>query len=114
MLGRSTLSHPSGKGKGSSGPRDGCCKGGGAHFQRDCNASKNTRKQSSGKSNQGKSWSKSEGKGKNKENKGKSKGQSKRSKGSKGSRKGETSKTGISSLENLISEASSDTSWSDG
>ena len=30
------------KGKGSSGPRDGCFKCGGAHFQRDCNASKNT------------------------------------------------------------------------
>ena len=26
-----------GKGKGSSSPRDGCCKCGGAHFQRDCN-----------------------------------------------------------------------------
>ena len=28
----------SGKGKGSSGPRDGCFSCGGAHFQRDCNA----------------------------------------------------------------------------
>ena len=34
-----------------------------AHFQRDCNASKNTGKQSSGKGKQSKSWSKSEGKG---------------------------------------------------
>ena len=38
----------SGKGKGSSGARDGCLKCGGAHCQRDCNASKNTGKQSSG------------------------------------------------------------------
>ena len=30
----------SAKGKGSSSPRDGCCKCGGARFQRDCNASK--------------------------------------------------------------------------
>ena len=52
----------SGKGTGSSSPRDGCCKCGGAHFQRDCNARKNTGKQSSGKGKQSKSWSKSEGK----------------------------------------------------
>ena len=39
----------SGKGKGSSSPRDGCFKCGGAHFQRDCNARKSTGKQSSGK-----------------------------------------------------------------
>ena len=32
----------SGKGKGSSSPRDGCFNFCGAHFQRDCNASKNT------------------------------------------------------------------------
>ena len=63
----------SGKGKGSSSPRDGCFKSGGAHFQRDCNARKSTGKQSSGKGKQSKSWSKSEGKGKSKENKGKSK-----------------------------------------
>ena len=60
------------KGKGSSGPRDGCFKCEGAHFQRDCNASKNTGKQSSGKGNDSKSWSTSEpsitGKGKSKEN----------------------------------------------
>ena len=43
----STLS--SGKGKGSSSPRDGCFKCGGAHFQRDCNARKGNGKQSSGK-----------------------------------------------------------------
>ena len=36
-----SLSLSSGKGKGSSGPRDGCFQCGGAHFQRDCNASKN-------------------------------------------------------------------------
>ena len=50
---------------------------GGAHFHRDCNASKSTGKQSSGKGKQSKSWSKSEGKGKSKEIKGKSKGKSK-------------------------------------
>ena len=38
----------SGKGKGSSSPRDGCFKCGGAHVQRDCNARKSTGKQSSG------------------------------------------------------------------
>ena len=50
----------SGKGEGSSSPRVGCFKCGGAHFQRDCNARKNTGKQSSGKGKQSKSWSKSE------------------------------------------------------
>ena len=46
MLGKSDLSH-------------GCFKCGGAHFfQRDCNANKNTGKQSSGKGKQSKSWSK--------------------------------------------------------
>ena len=60
----------SGKGKGSSSPRDGCFKCGGAHFQRDCNARKNAGKQSSGKCKQSRSWSKSEGKGKTKENQG--------------------------------------------
>ena len=115
----------SGKGKGSSSPRDGCFKCGGAHFQRDCNARKNTGKQSSGKGKQSKSWSKSEGKGKSKENKGKSTGKSKGTKGAKGSHKGKTSKTGLSGLENSKSEASSDTqesaqtcptdtSWNDG
>ena len=44
-----------------------------AHFQRDCNARKNTGMQSYGKGKQRKSWSKSEGKGERKENKGKSK-----------------------------------------
>ena len=61
----------SGKGKGSSSPRDGCFKCGGTHFQRDCNARKNTGKQPSGKGKQSKSWSKREGKGKSEENKGK-------------------------------------------
>ena len=59
----------SGKGKGSSSPRDGCCKCSGAHLQRDCNARKSTGKQSSGKGKQSKSCSQSEGKGKSKENK---------------------------------------------
>ena len=60
---RSTLSLSSGKGKGSSSPRDGRFKCGGAHFQRGCNARKSTGKQSSGKGKHSKSWSKSEGKG---------------------------------------------------
>ena len=119
----------SGKGKGSSSPRDGCFKCGGAHFQRDCNARKSTGKQSYGKGKQSKSWSKSEGKGKSKENNGKSKGKSKGTKsanqGAKGLNKGKTSKTGLSGLENSKSEASSDiresaltyttaVSWNDG
>ena len=78
MLMRSTLSRQV-KEKGSSSPRDGCSKCGGAHFQRDCNA--RIGKQSSGKGKQSKSWSKNEGKGKSKENKEKSKGTSKGSKG---------------------------------
>ena len=85
----------SGKGKGSSSPRDGCFKCGGAHFQRDCNARKSTSKQSYGKGKQSKSWSKSEPsfsfKGKSKENKRKSKGKSKgttsSNQGAKGSHK---------------------------
>ena len=47
------------EGKGSSVSRVGCLKCDGAHFQRNCNASKNAGKQASGKGNQGKSWSKS-------------------------------------------------------
>ena len=58
----------SGKGKGSSSPRDGCFKCGGAHYPRDCNARNGNGKQSSGKGKQSESWSKSEGKGKRKEN----------------------------------------------
>ena len=50
----------SAKGKGSSSPRHGCFKCGGAHFQRDCNACKSTDKQSYGKGKQSKTWSKSE------------------------------------------------------
>ena len=42
------------KGKGSPSLRDGCSKCGGAHFQRDCSARKNTGKQSSGKGKQSK------------------------------------------------------------
>ena len=65
----------SGKGKGSSSPRDGCLKCGGAHFQRDCNARKGTGKQSYGNGKQSKSWSKSEpsfsGKVKSEQSKGK-------------------------------------------
>ena len=128
-----TLSLPSGKGKGSSSPRDGCFKFGGAHFQRDCNARKGTSKQSYGKGQQSKSWSKSEPshscKGKSKENKGKPKGKSKGTKSAnqraKGARKGKTSKAGHSILENSKSDASSeiqesaptdttDTSWNAG
>ena len=54
----------SGKGKGSSSCVMGVFKCGGAHFQPDCNARKNTGKQSYGKGKQSKSWSESEGKGK--------------------------------------------------
>ena len=130
---QSTLSPSSAKGKGSSSPREGCFKCGGAHFQRDCNARKSTGKQSYGKGKQSKSWSKSEpshsGKGKSKENKGISKGKSKGTKsanqGAKGLHKGKTSKAGLSGLENSKSETSSetresaqmrttDTSWNDG
>ena len=57
----------------------GVFKCGGAHFQRDCNASKNTSKHSSGKGTQS---------------------------------KGETTKTGISRLENWKSETSSETQGS--
>ena len=61
----------SGEGKWSSNPSDGCFKCGAAHFHVDCNASKNTGKQPSGKGNQNMSWSTSEpsisGKGKRKE-----------------------------------------------
>ena len=104
----------SGKGKGSSSPRDGCSeKCGGALFQRDCNARESTGKQSFGKGKQSKSWSKSEGKGNSKENKGKSEGKSKGTKGAiqgaKGSHKGKTSNTGLSGLENSKSETSSET-----
>ena len=66
MDGDAVNSLSSGKGKVLSSPRDGCFKCGGAHFQRDCNARKNTSKESSGKGKQSKSWSKSEGKGKSK------------------------------------------------
>ena len=95
----------SGKGKGSSSPRDGCFCCGGAHFQRDCNPRKSTGKQSSGKGKQSKP--KREGKGKSKENKEKSKGKSKRTKGAKGY-KGKTSKTRPPGLENSKSETSSE------
>ena len=97
------------KGKGSSGPRGGCLKCGGAHFQRDCNARKSTVKQSSGKGKQSKSWSTREDEGKSKENNGKPKGQFKGFKGATGSSKGKTSKTGISGRENVKSETSSET-----
>ena len=50
----------SGKGTGSSSPRDGCFQCGGANFQRDCNARQSTGQQSYGKGKQSKSWSKSE------------------------------------------------------
>ena len=60
MVVDAVMSLSSGNGKGSSTPRDGCFKCGGAHFQRDCNARESTGKQSSGKGKQSKSWSKSE------------------------------------------------------
>ena len=60
----------SGKGKGSSSPRDGCFKCGGEHFQRACNALKGNDKQSSGKGKQSKSWSERDIKGKSKQSKG--------------------------------------------
>ena len=74
-------------------------------------------KHSTGKGKQSKSWSKSEGKGKSKENKGKSKRTT--------AHTGKTSKTCLSGLQNLKSDASSDTeesvqtcptdtSWNDG
>ena len=47
---RSTLSHLT-KEKGSSFPRDGCFKCGGAHFQRDCNTRKGKGKQTLGRAN---------------------------------------------------------------
>ena len=94
----------SGKGKGSSSPRDGCFKCGGAHFQRDYDARKSTGKQSYAKGKQSKSWSK-----RRKENKGKSKGTKSANQGAKGMQKGKTSKTGLSGLENSKSEASSET-----
>ena len=50
----------SAKEKGSSSPRGGCCKCGGAHFQRDCNARESKSKQSYSKGKQSMSWSKSE------------------------------------------------------
>ena len=111
----STLS--SVEGKGSSVSRVGCFQCGGAHFQRDWNASKNTGKQSHGKGKQSKSWSKSEpsfsGKGKRKENNGKSKGKSKGTECaiqvSKGSGTGKTLKTGLSDHENMKSDTSSGT-----
>ena len=85
-------SHSSSKGKGSSTPRDGCFKCGGAQFQRDSNARKGNGKQSSGKGKQSKSWSKGDGKGKRKESKGTFKRKSKGAEGAKGSYKGKTLK----------------------
>ena len=74
MLERSTLFGQS-KEKGDQVCVMGVFKHGGAHFQKNCNARKNTGKQSSGKGKQSQSWSKSEpsfsGKSKSKENKGK-------------------------------------------
>ena len=106
MGGDAVNSLSSGKGKGSSSPRDGSVE----HiFKRDCDARKSTGKQSSGKGKQSKSWSKGEGKGKGKENNRKSKGKTKGTKGAKGSHKGKTSKTGLSGLENSKSEMSSET-----
>ena len=117
----------SGKGQGSSSPRDGCFMCGGAHFPRDCNARKSTGKQSSGKGKQSKSWSKSEGKGKKEERKqGKIQRKIQRNQRCQRFAQGcKTSKTGLSGLENSKSETSSETqesghvcatdaSWNDG
>ena len=57
----------SGKGKGSSSPRDGCLKCGGAHFQRDCDFHVTTRKGNDKRGKQRKSRLKSAGKGKSKD-----------------------------------------------
>ena len=103
MLMRSTLSRLA-KEKGSSSPRDGCLKCGGAHFQRDCTA--RARKQSSGQTEQV-MVQECEGKGKSKDSKGKFSGKSKGTKGANG--KGETSKTGLSGLDNSKTETSSET-----
>ena len=116
-------SRSSGKGKGTSSPRDGSVKCGGAQFQRDCFERKSTGKQSSGKGNQSKSWYKSEGKGKSKGNKGKSKGKSKGTKGGQRFAQGQNIENW--SLRSSGSEATSDTqesaqtrpsdtSWNDG
>ena len=112
----------SGKGAGSLSPRDGCLKCGGAHFQRDCNARKNTGKQPSGKGKQSKSWSKKVRVKITREN---PKEPKVRTQDAKGSHKGKTSKTCLSGFENSKSEASSetqesaqicptDTFWNDG
>ena len=96
------------QGKWSSGPSVGCFKCGGAPFQRDGYASKNTGKQSSGKGNQSKLWSKSEpsmtGKGKCEEH-----GTKGAIQGSESSVENKLSTIGISGLENLKSETSSET-----
>ena len=110
-----SLSLSSAKGKGVIESAWWVFKGGGAHFQRDCNARKSTGKQSFGEGRQSKSWSKSEpshsGQGKSKENKGKSKGKSEGTKsanqGAKGLHKGKTSKTSLSRLEKSKSETGS-------
>ena len=99
----------SGKGKGSSSPRDGCLKCRGAKFQRDSHARRGNGKQSSGKGKLRKSWSKSESKGHRTESNGEPKGKSKGSNGAKGSYKGNTSKSGLSGLEHPKSETSSET-----
>ena len=82
---------------------------GGANDQRDCTARKGKSEQSPGKGKQnGKSWSKSECKGKGKVNVQKPKGKSKGYKGAKHSNKGEGSTTGLSSLEQSKSKANSE------
>ena len=99
----------SGQVKGSSSPRDGCFKCGGAHLQRDCSVHASPRKSNGRKGKQSNSRSKSAGKGKSMKGKGdgKSRGQFEGSKGAKGSRKDKTSKTSLSGLENPKAETSS-------
>ena len=91
----------SGKGKGSSSPRDGCFKCGGAHSQRDCNACKNTGWQRQTEQVMVQECGQ---RLRVKRTREKSTG----TKGAKGSHKGNTSKTGLSGLENSKTEASSD------
>ena len=110
MLERSTFSLSS-KGEWSSSPRDGCLKCGGAHFQRDCNASNRLAKaikashgprvstQSQAKERVNRAMENPKG-----SPKGKSKGTEGAIQVSRGSGNCRTLKTGISDLENLKPE----------
>ena len=97
-----SLESGTGKGKGSSSPRDGCFKCGGNNVQRYSSNRVTPRKGNRKKGKQSKSWSPSVGQGKGKagEGDGQSKDISQGSKSAKGSYRGESSKTGLSYLEN--------------